>query len=108
MSEARFTKGPWVAIKNQIGEWTVNCMSDYDDSSEDIGEFSSTVADMWNVTYGKCKNKNPKANAHLIACAPEMYEMLEMIADMPLDDAKHFLESDDAITKLLTKARGES
>ena len=42
------------------------------------------------------------ANAHLIAAAPEMYEMLEQLSDL---DECQMLKS--KINQLLAKARGE-
>lgn len=48
-----------------------------------------------------------KANASLIAVAPEMYEMLKYLTDMNSEDAKLYIENTDDILKLLAKARGE-
>jgi len=62
------------------------------------GETICATGDSWN-SY-----RNSKANAALIAAAPEMYEMLKMILsvyEMDYDDT-------DKSLKLLAKARGES
>jgi hypothetical protein len=58
--------------------------------------------------YGICKVignlESDKANASLIACAPEMYEMLEHVNALLVN--VHSPLHDD-INKLLAKARGD-
>lgn len=123
MIEAKFTKGPWKAVENQIGGWTVNCKG----KSDDIDEYSPTVCDMWDVTYGACENKHQEPNAHLIAAAPEMYDLLESVSkelSFLINEANnqrksqitsatenepdyHDHETLYLIGKLLAKARGE-
>lgn len=92
MSEARFTKGEWVVN----GGW-VDCE----------GVPICSMGDEW-VTYD-----NDKANAHLIAAAPDMYAMLEGLDELLelLDSQTHpSIELDCQqyeIRNLLAKARGE-
>jgi hypothetical protein len=87
MSEAKFTKGEWKILdKYQVG---INV---------DFGDGFFTVA--------SCQVFNEaKANAHLIAAAPEMYSELDelsgIIRRMGVDSAS------DRIDLLLAKARGE-
>lgn len=82
----KFTKGPWhIGVAGEIRIETVNTgfgicvMAD----SEEIDEH----------------------NAALIACAPEMYEMLRCLSVAVLKDGS--IAHKDAV-KLLAKARGES
>ena len=125
MSEAKFTKGVWFIEKD--GNWNDDCWAisvkrDYDDSIHHC--FAE-------VTYKmEYEHSNPEleANAHLIAAAPEMYEMLESASkelyqlinetnkhrmtqvcsaiETPPD--LHDMETCYLIDKLLAKARGES
>ena len=85
MSKTKFTKGPWI-IKNNF---QVGCEVDFGD-----GFF--TLADCQIFNDGR-------ANAHLIAAAPEMYEALEeLYRTFEMGEA---LES--KVERLLAKARGE-
>jgi hypothetical protein len=93
MSEAKFSKGPW-AVKD--GVIVCSCLSD---------PYSK-------VAYAYSGHSIPYtndvlSNAHLIAAAPEMYEMLETLNSMTTYGAKEFLESSNAVTELLAKARGD-
>lgn len=103
MCEAKFTKGSWAVVRNGAGAWTVefDCGPIRGNEYLQINPTSSTGSECCN------EGETARQNAHLIAVAPEMYEMLEMLISMPTCDAKYFLETDDAILKLLAKARGE-
>ena len=94
MSEAKFTKGPWSAISNG--------------SYYDIGVINdcSLIPISPRVCIGA--THEDEANAHLIAAAPEMYELLREIRDMDSWDLKLFVENSDAIGELLAKSRGEN
>lgn len=75
MSETRFTPGPWaidpkVHVSAGHGEFDI-IAPDGDD-------------DPWNIArtfggIGEDGESEPKANAHLIAAAPELYEALENV-----------------------------
>lgn len=80
MSEVEFTKGPWFPVETD-NEITVSC-DDYD------------IATIW---VGL-------SEANLIACAPEMYEMLELLRE----DYGILTSVGKDIDSLLSKARGES
>lgn len=95
-NEANFTKGEWKIFNERVG------VVDNSDTQSFGMMMEVAYIDMYN--FGEDQGK---ANSNLIAAAPEMYEMLEMLISMPTYDAKHFLESDDSILKLLAKARGE-
>ena len=94
MSEAKFTKGPWLFHGND------GSITDSTKAQNDIGFI---VTDGWdNLNEGYC-------NAHLIAAAPEMYEMLEYtrgllgkltFANMEIECAYSDIE------RLIAKARG--
>ncbi|MAF35856.1 hypothetical protein CL622_01915 [archaeon] len=82
MNKTRFTGGDWVATNYGYEKISIN------------GVNGVEVCSCWN-----------QANAHLIAVAPEMYEMLDNVANKLFDlgDTKSMRE----IEKLLAKARGE-
>lgn len=98
MSETKFTKGPW---------------------SVDGWHTSAVIAKLSDLTYvrvAECDTKdfpNPdwKANAHLIAAAPELYEALEelMRAEAVLDDDNAVLiAARQKAAAALARARGAS
>ncbi len=108
MTEAKFTKGKWFIEKDAYWNddcWAISVKRDYDDSVHHC--FAE-------VTYKmEHEESNPEleANAHLIAAAPEMYEILEKIMkhlNHGSGDAMEYLNNSDyCINKLLAKARGE-
>ena len=75
MSEVKFTEGPWKAVRNGIGEPIVVARSDASDTYEKMNENSPTVCDAWGATYSSFKG-DKMSDAHLIAAAPDMYEIL--------------------------------
>jgi hypothetical protein len=80
--EAKFTKGEWSIQGETL--WCNNLPV-------------CVLGDSW-VTFSNAEN-----NAHLIAAAPEMYAMLESLADC--DENQMYRKE---INELLAKARGES
>ena len=97
MGEAKFTKGEWVSHDKRP---YCNGFSIFAGS-----QYVAFVGDSDNVT--ECET-----NAHLIAAAPEMYEMLSSLRD----GIENVIESEgwyfedatlDSIDSLLAKARGE-
>jgi hypothetical protein len=89
MSEAKFTKGEWV-----------QCFA------------NGIVIQTESTGYGICRVignlESDRANANLIACAPEMYAMLEdlykaLFVDLTTDNMPSCAE----VSALLAKARGE-
>ena len=93
----KFTKGPWFA--EQIIE--------RDDVFLDIcAEDSSVVSD---VGVNGATKEQRRANAALIASAPELYEALEQIAALYIDDRSSAMHKALCIAnKALKKARGEA
>jgi hypothetical protein len=94
MSEAKFTKGPWALNKSRV----VDIMSNGN---------NEPVASV--CPYNRAPLE-VVANAHLIAAAPEMYTLLNRIAELANGDmnniADEMLCSFDDIELLLAKARG--
>lgn len=104
MSEAKFTKGPW--------EWkgAEACEDGYIDDCE-MPKLKSGNALVMN--FGNCEQYYPtegtppnEHDAHLIAAAPEMYEMLQSLLDA--QGTIHHPTTRVTINRLLSKARGES
>jgi hypothetical protein len=105
MSETKFTPGPWFV---------------WDDSNQrlEIGPSRNySVASMWVTPL-----EGQQANAHLIAAAPDLYEVVEKLAKWNKDypstrvygygDIKQIAEEMDAINAkaiaALAKTRGEA
>jgi hypothetical protein len=89
MSEVKFTKGKWSAH----------------DKRPQCNGFSIFAENQYVAFVGDSDdNTDCKANANLIAAAPEMYEMLvQLQIEGGLGIARH-----RQIDRLLSKARGES
>lgn len=94
MSEAKFTKGPWYVHNNDV----------YLEVFSDKGAICDTCMSGHQFDGGDCtEGKFAKANAHLIAAAPEMYDALEHILENQALGSPLAL----SINNLLAKARGE-
>ncbi len=78
----KFTKGIW--------DW------EHDDCTSSMIQVDSDIG----VSIARLQSEN---DAYLISAAPEMYELLEFIANAPLAAPHKAVE----IKKLLAKARGE-
>lgn len=119
---AKFTKGPWVAICPEqrllVGESKEHDITSYEVMSEKTrGELASEGAKHYrkdkdnvdnisiaNAYWRDMSDEEAKANASLIACAPEMYEMLDKILNSAQPASDFYAEAD----ALLAKARGEA
>lgn len=102
MSEAKFTKGPWVSKQQFANVWLVEKHSD-GFVPHGIASVYSTVLEV-----GTCESAEP--NAHLIAAAPELYEACESAANQIEFGRLGASELFGIIEKLkaaLAKARGE-
>lgn len=101
--KTKFTKGPWVAVDR--GAWFEI------DSADGENVANSGGFDPDHTGFNFCDEL--AANSHLIAAAPEMYELLEKQSELMdfLDEQTHPNIELDAvkheIDKLLAKARGE-
>lgn len=100
MSEAKFTKGPWNA---KDGMWIDGC---YITSSSRIGmvKICSVDSAYLDGHANDSFESEQLANAHLIAAAPELYDMLASIENDAGEIPKDFW---DKIQATLAKARGE-
>ena len=102
MSETKFTQGPWVAEKPR---WYAP--TDERHVYDTQGQLIARIP-----LAGRFQSVNEaKANAHLIAAAPDMYEVIEEIAGMKITDcdahdAANYMR--DAARALLAKMRGEA
>lgn len=90
MSEAKFTRGPWWRHYSPNGQEFVIC-----DRRRNGGYAIASLG-------GSCS----KANAHLIAASPEMYNLLERLAN-PNNCKKDIIHLLGEADNLLAKARGE-
>ena len=94
MSEEKFTRGPWSLLFN--------------DKTKVVLEQQGVAVFVADTYAGFTKSEEEqKANAALIAAAPEMYEGLKEIRDVMEKDGR-FCRTVEAIDKLLMKARGEA
>lgn len=97
MSEEKFTKGEWKATKVQDRLFRID---------SECCEIAKTIR--WNGSESHKYNDEVEANAHLIAAAPEMYEMLDEVLNVLGHELnptnKSYIK---AIKELLAKSRGE-
>lgn len=96
MSEAKFTKGPWVKDYGM----TLGHIKSINDAH---GGLTPTVC-MYSMRF--INEKEMQANAHLIAAAPEMYALLEKLVN-PDNCKKDIIHIIGNAESLLAKARGE-
>lgn len=90
MSETKFTKG----------EWRVDVCR--------LTGVASVIPEKGMYTHDSiCLCMGDKANAHLIAAAPDMYKMLEITMNILNGDDFENEVSNQDIKELLAKARGE-
>lgn len=94
MNEPKFTPGTWSILFN--------------DKTKVVLEQQGVAVFVADTYAGFTKSEEEqKANAALIAAAPEMYEGLKEIRDVMEKDGR-FCRTVEAIDKLLMKARGEA
>ena len=105
MSKANFTPGPWSVTRNCVD--TIEVV--FGGGSYFRGDAYLNIQPVSSLSNFECIHSGgtAEANAHLIAAAPDMYDMLRSLSEMSPEDAKLFLENTSDITDLLTKARGE-
>lgn len=110
MSDVKFTPGPWVA------DIRGGCLAVYPESREDDtpGLHADDDRNIHYSSKGSAYVENPgywdmddqaRANAHLIAAAPDLYEMLEIAVK---DAEQGYSEWIDSAKAALSKARGET
>jgi len=99
----KFTPGPWKAI--QISGWEFAIKSD--GTVARLSQKMDFPVGYDGTVQGRSENKM-KADANLIAAAPDMYEVLERIADKLVSDdgVVTGIDAADAVI-VLRKARGE-
>ncbi len=112
MSNEKFTKGPWFAdlrggccaVYPEIRKGDTNgCMFE-----DDRNIYYSTKDNHYNGRHWDM-SEEAQANAHLIAAAPEMYELLNAWVDSYECVSGDYQSSIvDETIELLAKARGES
>ena len=102
MNETKFTNGPWRVEEGQDPQICGQKIKSW--------EIGSDANHFWiaQISRSLCYEQGD-ANANLIAAAPEMYEVLERIADKLVseDGVVTGIDAADAVI-VLRKARGES
>lgn len=92
MTERKWTPGTWFAAEDSEGFWVID-------------------SDGYRVGSADAASHNPKANAHLIAAAPDLYEALDNLWSWVEGWNAEFMddiEFDRSVyQKALYKARGE-
>lgn len=94
--EKKWTPGPWRAFyKNKYDEWHVS-----------IPLENSNMR--WAIFPDGINSRNPAADAHLVAAAPELYDALEnLLACVVKSRGYNANEAVINAVKALAKARGE-
>lgn len=108
MSEAKFTKGPWVSHGSGVSTEAFGLKPD---RTHGYGCGPTFVCCLNDGEYHEYTDKKEQeANAHLIAAAPELYEALDgLILVMDTTEMSKLFRADYAKAKsALAKARGES
>lgn len=91
----KFTKGEWVKDFNG----TKGHIKAVKKERDHFSKLKTPTIARYDVITPSISDDEKEANAHLIACAPEMYKFL--------DDLANGRGTDYPIEKLLAKARGE-
>ena len=99
MENFKGTKGKWALALRQLNIDNDNCIC------HQIHVEGKSVADVWGSNYHIAKSyQEVTANAKLIACAPEMLEMLQSMFDQ-YERCGHLLNvSPSKIKQLIKKA----
>lgn len=101
MNEPKFTPGPWHVLYDEL-------LDEYRCIIHNEKNFLIAIVSLAVIRRGETYKEKQLANAHLIAAAPEMYQMLEMVLrDWELPDVDAQAKYAPKIERLLAKARGE-
>lgn len=114
MGEARFTPGPWELVNGGDifgplgGDSGDGVKADDNDGWQiaEVGHYPAFVGGEETELGAECR----RANAHLVAAAPELYEALEALLEDGVWAGCDWIPSDGAKQKAeqaLSKARGE-
>lgn len=111
MPNEKFTPGNWVALSgHKVWDESEKVINICQEEGAPYTQFSSDVCEL------VISHDNPdvvRANASLIAAAPEMYQLLQKFIPMDEDGNGSFVYEDGSecmgedVNKLLAKARGE-
>jgi len=99
MTETKFTPGPWIVVPSV---WPTPPSIETEEGASLVGWLSDGTG-----FRGASLATDAIWNAHLIAAAPEMYELLERACAL-LHGGPELPELESEIWELLKKARGES
>lgn len=102
MSERKWTPGPWVAVRNSA-YWEVNPANGAGD-----GDVPFTIGDVCASSPGNADGGLQKANAHLIAAAPDLYDALQEMVDYCNAECGSKIYPGHQANQALAKARGET
>lgn len=109
-NETKWAPGPWYVSSNGNISNTVMAVTgrwEFGDYSECVCLFQSALGP--GSHKFRDEEENAKANAHLIAAAPELYEALEKLEKLARVSEDYFFDhAVDRAQKALAKARGES
>ena len=103
MTEPKFTPGPYtVRIEGDTGKYSIAFYIE-----EEMKSKTRPIAQVFNIHYDEDKTT---ATTHLLAAAPEMYDMLAFILEFVENGGNEGEIREcyaEAIAKILRKARGE-
>jgi len=109
MTETNFTPGPWTAVRKHPHIWAIDALS----GDPDLGHVKwHSLADVYGCDdMGAAGSDKAKANARLIAAAPDLFEALRIAEEALEKTANDTLIGRNAAgdaRAALAKARGES
>ena len=102
-NETKFTPGPWTANESEsvLGGNMLYI------SQEEGAPYTEYYSDVCQTHEGEDLDVQ-KANARLIAAAPDMYALLDEFSTLVMPTAGELYKMCDKATALLAKARGDS
>ncbi len=104
-TETKFTKGDWAMLPLENDKEYIRIRGSVLGGRYKVANVID-LKEHHNEEYKWCKldREESLANAHLIAAAPKMYEILKMLLD---GDSINDFTIDIEVAKLLAQARGE-
>lgn len=102
-NETKWTPGEWLLTESETMVYALN------NEQHPVNRFSAQLGPGWSDEVHRIDGEELRANAHLIAAAPELYEALDMLMNVsgPGDAEQLLAEERENIIALLAKARGE-
>ena len=108
MTDTKFTPGPWISDADHSNTWHPNISSAVD-SNIFAGNICTVLSNLIYPGNDPKMHVEMKANAQLIAAAPELYAALDLaLSHMSEPDCVIWRDIQSRAKSALAKARGET